>query len=272
MAALVGCTSPPPCEMPHAGPPGAPFLWRIQKDNGPVVWLYGTIHDAGENEVPASAKTALEASKRFASELGDDEPDPQQLVELARLPFGQVLDQMLPSDDWWDLVNAMRGTMQEDELRHARPWFAMTRLTAHVAPSPKPSMDVALAERARARAIPVDHLESWSEQMTALAKAVNVADLSEAIHARKEIACELARMRAAYDASDVAALTQMLAVRDQATLLTARNDRWRPQIEGYAAPAAQGAFIAVGLAHLLGDGGLPAVLERAGYRVDRATR
>src|SRR5258706_9544918 len=188
IAAISACGSPPPrCELPHVAAAGQPFLWRVQREHGPVVWLFGTIHDAGIDQVPAPVVAALDAAPRFASELGDVEPDPQTLVDLARLPYGKVLDQMLPADDWWELVDAMRGAMTEDELRHARPWLAMTRLTSHVAPSPKPSMDDALAARAKQHHIPVEALASWQQTLQSLSDGVDVADLQQAIHARKAI-------------------------------------------------------------------------------------
>ncbi|HZJ63628.1 MAG TPA: TraB/GumN family protein, partial [Kofleriaceae bacterium] len=218
--------------------------------------------------VPAAAWAALDAAAVFASELGVEEPDPRLLAEHARLPWGQVLDRMLPADDWWELVTAMAGAMSEDQLRHARPWFALLRLRSHVARSPRPSMDFALAERARARGIAVESLESWQQQVAALSTAVTVADLSAAIHARHTVACELARLRAAYAAGDLAALTRMLVIPGRSDeLLDERNRRWLPQIERYLAD--RGAFVAVGLGHLLGDAGLLVTLERAGYIVER---
>jgi uncharacterized protein YbaP (TraB family) len=50
-------------------------------------------------------------------------------------------------------------------------------------------------------------------------------------------------------------------------LLAERNRRWLPQIERYLAGG--GAFVAVGLGHLLGGAGLPAMLAHAGYAVER---
>jgi len=264
---IASCAAPKPhCELP-AKTAGAPFLWKVQKSGGPIVWLYGTIHVAGLAAVPASAIAALDGAKRFASELGDVEPDLDKVGELTRLPFGKVLDQMLPTDDWYDLVDAMRGTMKEDDLRHAAPWFAMTRLTSKLAPSPKPSMDDALTDRAKDHHVPVDHLESWEAQMQALVDGVSVADLQQAIHAQKTIGCDVETMRALYDNGDVATLEPLLVVRDRATIIDARNAKWQAQIEQYA--TGSGAFIAVGLGHLLGERGLVAVFGRAGYTVER---
>jgi uncharacterized protein YbaP (TraB family) len=210
----------------------------------------------------------LDAAPVFVSELGDEEPDPAKLAALARLPWGQVLDRLLAADDWWDLVEAMLGAMTEDELRHARPWFALIRLRAHMARSPRPSMDIALAEHARARGAAIEALESWQDQLAALDASVTPADLSQAIHARRAVACQVAQLVAAYRAGDLPALTRMLVepVHDD-PLLAERNRRWLPRIERHL--AAGGGFVAVGLGHLLGDGGLLAALERSGYRVTR---
>jgi uncharacterized protein YbaP (TraB family) len=143
---------PPACPVaPKPSAPVAPFLWRVQRAAGPIVWLYGTIHYGGADDVPKAAWDALESSPRFVSELGDTEGDREKTVELARLPSGKGLDQLLPADDWYDLRDALRGVIKEDDLRRARPWYAMARLNAHVAPSPQPSMDFALAKRARGR-------------------------------------------------------------------------------------------------------------------------
>lgn len=250
-------------------PPGPPFLWKVQRDGGPALWLYGTIHNEGEAAVPAAAWDALETSPRFASELGDLEPDPDQLRELARLPRGKGLDFLLPSDDWWELRDALTGVVREDDLRRLRPWYAMSLLTGKFAPSPSPTMDVALAARARRRGLPVDHLETWAEQLPQVADAVGIPDLQEALHARHTMRCDLDRMKTSYEAGDAERMTLHLNVAGSGALVTARNARWLPALEAYLAGG--GAFVAVGLSHLLGDGGLPALLAARGYTVTRAT-
>lgn len=272
-AALVVCAvaacAPPPASCPTlpADPAAPPLLWRVDGPGG-AVWLYGTVHDTGADDVPAAVWRRLDAAPRFVSELGDDEPDPQALNALARLPWGQVLDRMLPADDWWDLVEAMLGAMTEDELRHARPWFALVRLHTQLVRPPRPEMDAALAAHARARGIAIEHLESWQDQLAALDASVTPADLSRAIHQRRAVVCQVIQLRAAYRASDLPLLARMLVepVRD-GPLLVDRNRRWLPQIERLLGSG--GGFVAVGLGHLLGDAGLPALLQRAGYNVTR---
>jgi uncharacterized protein len=271
LAGAIACacgSAPPVCPMPAAAAPGPPLLWRVERGAG-TVWLYGTIHDAGADEVPPVVWQRLDTAPRFASELGGDAPDAAELTQLARLPWGHVLDAMLPANDWWELVDAMLGAMTADELRHARPWFALVRLHAQLARSPKPAMDDALAARAADRGVPVDALEPWRDQLTALDAAVGARELSQAIHARKSFACEVDRLRAAYRASDLPALTaQLLEPLRGDRLLVERNRRWLSQIERYL--DGSGGFVAVGLGHLLGDDGLLALLARDGASVTRA--
>jgi len=270
MAAVACGPKPPVCGVvARMEPHGAPFLWRVQRDGGPVLWLYGTFHN-GRARVPEAAKVALEAAAQFASELGDSEIDADKLRDLARIESGKGLDQLLATDDWWDLRDALQGVVKEDALKRARPWFAMSQLTATMAPSPRPTMDVALAKRARERGIPVDALESWEDQLVALDAAVKIPDLQQAIRARKTMRCSIEGMLGAYAAGDLEAMGRLLGVEQSETLLAARNRRWMPKLEQYL--AAKGAFVAVGVSHLAGAQGLPAMLERAGYGVERAAR
>ena len=264
---MAACAHPtPPCE-PATGPQGPPFLWRVEEGHT-TVWLFGTIHNAGRAEIPPAALAALASAKHFASELGDVEPDKEKLHDLAAIPSGPGLDQLLPPDDWYDLRDALRGVIKEDALRRVRPWYAMSLLTAAASRPPGKTMDAVLAERAEAARLRVDHLESWEEQMGALVDGVAIRDVQETLHLRKTIACSLDRLRAIYLLGDTAEMTRLLVVHPDGPLLAARNARWLPQLEAYL--AGDGAFVAVGLGHLLGEGGIVATLQTAGYSVERA--
>lgn len=265
---IAGCASTPACPRPpRPAGPTQPFLWKVQKAEGPILWLYGTIHNAGGDDVPQAAWTALDSAPRLVSELGDGQPDPAKTVDLARLPPGKGLDQLLPPNDWYDLRDALRGSVKEADLTRARPWYAMSRLTAKVAPSPSPTMDFAMAKRARAKGKPVEALESWDVQLAALADTVGIPDLQQAIHERTTIKCTLDSMKATYASGDLTAMTKLLVIAQTHKLVVDRTMAWVPKLEAYVANG--GAFVAVGLAHLAGDEGLPAILAQAGYSVSR---
>lgn len=255
------------CPAADLAPRGEAFLWRVAGRGGGELWLYGTFHN-GRARVPAVATAALERAVRFASELGDAEPDADRLHAAMRIASGKALDALLPADDWYDLRDALRGVVREDVLRRARPWFALSQLTAALAPSPRPTMDVALAARARARGIPVEALESWDQQLAALATAVTVEDLQQAIRERRTLACSVERILDAYAAGDLDAMGRLLGASAAETLLAARNRRWLPQLERLAAGPGP-VFVAVGVSHLAGPEGLPALFARAGYEVVR---
>lgn len=265
--ALGACgSSAPKCTIAVAKPADPqPFLWRAVKGDA-VVWLYGTIHNGSAHDVPPAAWSALAASARFVSELGDTEAE-DDLSELAVIDKGKTLDYMLDADDWYELRDVMRGTIKEEQLRRLRPWYAMSRLTAKLAPSPSPTMDFELAKRAKAAGKPVDALETWRDQLATLADSVTVADLRDAIRARHRMACELAGMRAFYVAGDLDAMQKWLAMPNSERLLGARNRKWLAAIEAHASIG--GTFVAVGLGHLIGDANLVILLRERGYTVDR---
>lgn len=267
----VGCGGPRACPLPPRDPAAAvaPLLWRVQAaGGGPVLWLYGTIHDAGADDVAAAAWAALDGAPRLVSELGDTEPDGDDFREAVRLPRGKGLDQLLPLDDWWDLRDTLRGTIREEDLARVRPWYAMTLLTRQVTGKAVPGMDVLIAEHARDRGLPVLALETWDEQLALLAGAVTVDDLAQAIRARKAMRCQLVNARAAYVAGELAVMEQVFGVDRSGTLLAPRNRAWLPKLEAYLAGG--GAFVAVGIGHLVGGDGLPALFAAAGYQVERA--
>jgi uncharacterized protein YbaP (TraB family) len=267
LVALAACGSQPACPVfPRPTGPTQPFLWKVQKGDA-VVWLYGTIHNAGEGEVPQAAWTALESSPRVVSELGDTEPDPEKTAKHVWLPTGKGLDQQLPASDWYDLRDALRGVIKEADLARARPWYAMARLNATFARPPSPTMDFAITKRARGKGKPVDALESAEVQLAALADTVTLADLQQALHERKTIKCTLDHLKAIYASGDLPAMTARLVIPQTHKLVVDRSKAWLPKIEGYFASG--GAFVAVGLGHLAGDEGIPKLLERAGYTVAR---
>ena len=236
---------------------------------GPTVWLFGTIHDAGIALVPPVVLGALDGAARFASELGDTEADPDKRRELSFLRSGIGIDQQL-GDDWYDLRDTLRGKIREADLARARPWFALILLDNLAAPETV-SMDKQLGERAADRHMPIDNLETFEDQMAMLDSVVSVEDLRGAIRSHHQLSCEFQMLLSTYARGDATAIEPMLVIpRTAEAVLYKRNRAWLPELEGYL--AGTGAFVAVGLGHLLGDKGVPALLAKAGYTVTRIER
>jgi uncharacterized protein YbaP (TraB family) len=267
LVTLVGCApKPPACPTQPALSAGPAFLWKVQRANGPVVWLFGTIHDAGLELVPPAVLAALDTAPRFVSELGTAEPDADARRELSFLRTGRGLNFTL-GDDWYTLRDLLAHSIKEDQLARARPWFALIMLNNEGTRKPV-SMDNQLGDRADDKYKPIDNLEAPETQMRVLDSIVGVEDLREAIHSHGRLSCDYQTLTSTYAAGDLAAIEPMLVVpRTAEPLLYARNRAWLPKLESYF--AAGGAFVAVGLGHMLGEQGLPALLAKAGYTVTR---
>ncbi len=264
---LVGCApNRPTCPTAPAVGPGPAFLWKVQRGEGPVLWLFGTIHDAGIELVPAIALDALDASPRFASETGTAEADRDARRELSFYRSGKGIDQSL-GDDWYDLRDTLRGRIKEADLARARPWLALILLANEGAPKTI-AMDKQLGDRADDKDKPIDNLETPEAQMRVLDSIVTVEDLRVAIRNHGRLSCEHQALIATYAAGDLAGIEPMLVLpRTAEPLLFARNRAWLPKLESYLATT--GAFVAVGLGHMLGEQGLPVLLAKAGYTVTR---
>lgn len=266
--AVAGCGSAAPkCEMPAAIADAPPFLWKATRAGDGTLWLFGTLHNA--SGIPAGAAAALAASPRFVSELGDLEPDRDRITAVLELPRGESLPKLLGADDWYDLRDALRGVVNEDDLKRLRPWFAMTKLTAAAAPAESPGLDDDLTATAQRAHLPIEHLETWDVQLAALVDSVTVEDLRVAIHARATMKCDLERIKRVYRNGDADAIAPLVAPRDPEHMLWERNRAWLPQLEAFAHGG--GAFVAVGLGHMIGDHGLVAMLTADGYTVERVS-
>ena len=101
-----------------------------------------------------------------------------------------------------------------------------------------------------------------------LFEALGTPAAAQAIRERKAMRCQLVAARDAYAAGDLPVMEQVFGRDPTGTMLAPRNRRWLPKLEAYLAGG--GAFVAVGIGHLVGPEGLPALLAADGYRVERA--
>lgn len=268
-------------------------LWRVEKDGASPSHVFGTVHVVDEDlrELRPAVFSALAQSRVVALEA----------EELSRPAFRYAMAQVGPlmvtrerplqfllADDEMKVVEKSlwdAGFPKEMALG-LRPWV----VTLFLADSPcqrskseagLKSLDLLVADEAKARGLGLVGLETMYEQYEAMASLDDTAQaawLKASIHLHDKVddmaptMAELYRFRRIGMVWD---LTRELAphagldgdvldtIRDQ--LVTKRNERLssraRPLIdEG-------GAFIAVGALHLAGPDGLIAKLRAAGYSV-----
>src|SRR6266545_1773985 len=123
-----------------------PLLWEVQ---GPTAtsYLFGTLHLGfrADRELPRWVWDKLGACDTFVMEADIGAVDVVQVAQLASLPDGQSLSDMLPAESWKQLVE-MTG-VAESSLRTRQPWFAAELLFERLYPTPVP-LDLALMQRA----------------------------------------------------------------------------------------------------------------------------
>jgi uncharacterized protein YbaP (TraB family) len=268
-AALValGCGGAAPCpRAPRATPAdGRPVLFVVSGPRGQMT-LFGTFHAAGRDAIPDRALDRLRGSRLLVTEIP---PVSLHAGPRATLPAGESLEEKLGSAAWAELAHAVSRVMDEDALRRAQPWVAMSALTAVSIDQPEVPMDAAIVDVARRRDLPFTYLETPDAQADALVHAVTLDDLRQALAERRLMRCAVHDASAAYRDGDAAAMRGALTGDAEETLLAERNRRWLPILLDFMPDEA---FVAVGVSHLVGPGSLPELLEAEGYRVTRLGR
>ncbi len=259
-----GSATPPACPRPSPPAQAELLLWQATKAHQPTIYLFGTIHHAGRADIPPALWEVIATASYLYTETGALEPDADVMRDLVRMPPGQPpLQQQMSDDDWYELRDALRGTIEEDALARMPPWHAMARLRATVAPPPVPTMDAAIVEEMLGHERTVNALEKPEAQLAELAQAVTVPDLLATLHERDTLACRLHDLLAVYQAGDLTELERRLVTPGVASLLGPRNEEW---VTVLIQPRERGAvFAAVGIGHLLGPASLLVMLEREGY-------
>jgi uncharacterized protein YbaP (TraB family) len=267
------------------------LLWSIESPDGRVSHLLGTMHVGVhlDDAVPAEQARALDRARVLLVEMDLASMRSPAMARHTLLPRGADLRELLPPELWPRLVAAL-APMPEDALRRMRPWAAMSALMSrqaaalvaerepaedHDGPA---ALDLEVMERAHVHGVEIVGLETLDEQAALIGSIPNadvVQYIEHALDDTPDDGTTLREMTSAYLRADLEALERISfdpgeiarspAVFD--ALLYARNDRWLAPLE---AQLARGdAFIAVGLAHVIGDRGLLRLLEERGYRTAR---
>ena len=274
-----------------------PYLWKIEGARKPS-WIFGTIHLQRPDVAnpPAPVLAALKQADAVYTEIPMDSTTILTLLPRMQLPKGKSLETILGPDLAAELgkeLKSIHPSLGLGKVSRLRPWVAAATLLEIEDQLKYPSslpLDLVIFQRAASAGKEVGGLETPDEQLaifddlTDAEQAKMIADTIaqvRSIRASGESPSEMlsrlyldgdldtlvAKLNEMDAASSDPALTEKLMDR----LLYRRNVIMAERIvKKLRAHPDKSFFIAVGAAHLPGDRGVLADLERAGFKLERA--
>lgn len=272
---------------PAPAPTTEPAIWRIS-DADSEIWLYGTVHVLPENirwRGPR-VEAAFARAEEFVTETDTGEEAAAAFPELAMrygsLPEGESLSARLSEADRQKLARIAQDLgLAPTAIDRLRPWLAALQLTYAYAQreghGADAGVETVLAADARRAGKLMSFLETPEEQVRVLATLSPDDEahfLSVTLRQIEEDDETLDTLDAAWARGDVRTLTALLdaqwreagpAVHE--AIILGRNRAWAEAIAQKLDGSGR-VFIAVGAAHLVGDGSVVDLLRERGIAVE----
>jgi len=263
----------------------AASVWKVTSGAGNVLYLGGSIHALKSTDypLPSAYNRAFDASDRLVCEVDPKALDESSkgLLKAGEYPKGDSLKNHVDPRTY-DYLRRLFKLMEVPETKFARyrPWFLSLMLQAPASYGMSETLGVEefLMRRAQANAKPVLGLESAREHADIF---LGLSDRqSEAMLLIMFIPAERGSGRAgnaladAWRRGDADTDTRIFmdGFRDYPLLadrlLTNRNRKWIPKIEGYLR-SGRTYFVVAGAAHMGGPNGVLALLRQRGYRIEQ---
>lgn len=292
-AALAACAA----MLALAGPAlAAPTLWVV-KSRTSTVYLFGTVHAIKPTQ--AWRSPAIDNAFRDSSEIwlevpiqpgtkgsgqafttGEMQRIGQLTAVLGTTTEGPTLTGRLTPAEAAELVAI--APIPQANLDRMRPWLAATLVTGiyvrKLGLQPETGADVSLAQEAEGQGKPLHGFETVEQQLHFFADLppdVELDYLRQTLADAKDGAPRLEALERDWLAGDDAAIADRLVDRMRTRtpqlyqrLVVDRNRRWIPEIETLLmTPGVR--FVAVGDGHIVGPDGVPQLLRKDGWRVER---
>ncbi|WP_439815259.1 TraB/GumN family protein [Zavarzinia sp. CC-PAN008] len=263
-------------------------LWQVQRGDAPPSYLFGTMHSADPRvtTLPAPIDKAFKATRTLLLELRAADMGMTAMIGFMVMLDGRTLDNVLGPE----LYQQTRAVLQTYGL----PSVMIDRLspTGVIAMLSLPPSEIALMRTGakpldldleqRAEGKSIHALETAQEQIAAFAEipeAMKIEWIRASVERQQEMGSAYEEMLNLYTKGDLAGIYRLsreisdevdpaLDAHLQKALLVDRNVRMVERMTPYLEKGQ--AFVAVGAAHMPGDDGILALLERAGWTVTKA--
>jgi uncharacterized protein YbaP (TraB family) len=260
----------------------ASCVWKVTSSTGGTLFLGGSAHALRSSDypLPAPYNRALDASSRlvFETDLAGNEAASKGLVKAGKYPKGDSLKNHVDPRTYSYVRRFFAlQNVPEQKFNTYRPWLIDMILEAPPTENSQLGVEQFLKQRAQTNHKPITGLESVQEHMAPfvglsdregeallLVHFINMGRTNPGIGNtldswRRGDADALTRsMRDAYQ--DFPAFADRI--------LTARNRKWIPRIEGFI-KSGQTYFVVAGAGHMGGREGVVALLRARGYTVEQ---
>lgn len=261
-----------------------PAVWVVQGKNA-TVYLIGTVHLLHHDTkwmTPKIAK-AIDRANELWLEVANaaDQSAAVEVVKKYGMDSKHSLSTKLDAETQKQLKEvAGRYGMPAALFEPMQPWTAGLTLVSlpllQAGFDPNAGVDLFLEKRAKARGEPVHGFETMEEQarfFADMSQKEQVDLLKEAIKDAKKGIGEFQQLAEAWLSGDLRAIDVSLneemkkeAPKLYKTLLVQRNQHWLGPIEKLLNGSGV-KVVATGVAHMVGPDGLPAQLQKRGYKV-----
>ena len=260
-------------------------VWAVRGSHN-IVYLAGSIHmlPADDAALPAGFTRAYADSTKLVMELDLAKFDPMEamtwMMDHGTLPAGTTLRGLLGEQRYGRVTGAAASLgLPMAGLDTLAPWVVGIEITdaayEHEGFDPDQGVEEQLLRLAQTDHKPTAGLETLPEELgslSSLSSADQIRMLEQTVDELKDLKSEMREVTGAWRSGDRAHLSALLSSEYGAfpslykPLVTARNQRWLPQVEQLL-NGKDNAFVVVGALHLVGDGGLLELLRRKGYTI-----
>lgn len=260
----------------------ASCVWKVTSSGGGTLFLGGSVHAlrSTDHPLPAPYNRALDASSRlaFETDLASNVAASKGLLKAGQYPKGDSLKNHVDPRTYGYVRRFFAlQDVPEQKFNTYRPWLIAMMLEAPPTENHELGVEQFLKRRAQTSHKPITGLESVQEHM---APFVGLSDREgEAlllIHfinlGRGDV--DVGNILDSWRRGDADALARRLrdAFQDfpvfMDRIITARNRRWIPKIEGFI-KSGQIYFVVAGAGHMGGSSGVVALLRARGYTVEQ---
>ncbi len=267
-------------------------LWKIEKDEELIGYLFGTIHmnDKRVNKVRENIMGIFDKMNSFAMESfpSDHYWNPYHGGKMIKadmtLPRGQTLEQLIGEELYVKVEKVLSQLgLDRETILHMKPWAAMRSFAVKSENTEDLILDYELLDRAasqRKELYQVESIEEFLVTFYAMPLDVQVKLLEFTVNSYEKMRDTIDDMLVAYLEED---LLKMYEISTSFIPNHPENKRYRDTylkhvikdrnivMEHYMRKPMREkkTFIAIGALHLYGDQGVLALIEKDGYQVTR---